>query len=263
MKQNNKNVTKTDQKQKQDALHKIRMLIDLAALVPPTVKIPELSSSDLSRVYDEWNVAVDYDVYAFPVSNEIWNKIYEKIKNYPKLLKFLENSIREERKCENKKTATFKIVDRNPEPFDLDSMLLVEKYYYDFYLTLGKFKFVAYGLHLKRGFFLNDHDYITSRPILFPIFSLQENGIFLIPDSKIECLFGINLERLRICHHCQKIFWADRIDSWGCSPAHNLILRQKKFRKTSRVKTKVDQKKIDNWLDREKRQEKLNQNYSK
>ena len=259
MKQNSTNVTKADQKQKHDALHKIRMLIDLAALVPPTAKIPEASSSDLSRVYDEWNIAVDYNVYAFPVSNEIWNKIYEKIKTYPKLLKFLENLVREERK----KLITFKITDRKPEPFDVASMILIEKYYYDFYLILSKFKFVAYGLHLKRGFFLNDYDYINSRPILYPTFLSQENGIFLIPDSKIDCLFGINLERLRICHHCQKIFWADRIDSWGCSSAHNLILRQKKFRKNSKVKTKVDQKKMDNWLDQKKRQEKLNQNFSK
>lgn len=262
------NVTTLDESQNYDPLLKIKALIDLAALVPPAAKLPEISLFDLSEVYEEWNDAVDFDVHAFPESNKIWNNIYEGIKTYPKLIEFLETKIKEEIQRINLKTTkplyaneVFKIINRKPEPFDMTSMLLNETYY-DFYHTRNKLKFVAYGLHLKRGFYLDDYDYVNSRPIFYPTFSIRENGIFLIPDSKIECLFGIDLERLRVCQLCEKIFWADRIDSQCCSSAHNLVLRQRRFRKTLKVKARNNKMKMENWLDREKRQERLNQKFN-
>lgn len=263
-----KNVTREHIEDKSNPLQEIKMLIDLANIVPPTAKLPEITPSDLSRVYDEWNIAVDFTNYAFPVCNEIWNEVYKEIKNYSQLLDFLENSMKEEIHRINSRTAkliypneVFKITNRKPEPFDMTSMMLIETYS-DFFSTRNKLRFVAYGLHLKRGFYLNNYDYLNSRPIFYPLFVEREGGMFLIPDQKIECLFGVDLERLRICLLCEKIFWAERIDSWGCCSSHNLNLRQKRFRKTSKEKEIFKKVKLEKWLDKEKRQEKLNQNFS-
>lgn len=269
MKKEAKNVTKEHKKENQHPLQKIKTLIDLAALVSPDAELPEVLPSDFSRIYDELNVACDFTNHLFPVSNEIWDKIYNQIKEYPQLIDFLEKSIKEEIHRINARTAkpiyaneVFKIINRKPEPFDITSMMLVETYS-DFFRTRNKVRFVAYALHLKRGFYLDSYEYLNSRPVFYPIIVLRENGVFLIPDTKIECLFGIDLERLRICQICEKIFWAGRIDSWGCSSSHNLILRQRRFRKDSKGKKEIKNKKLEKWLDKEKRQEMLNQNFSK
>lgn len=268
MKAEIKNVTNENIEGEKNPLQEIKMLIDLANIVPPTAKLPEITTSDLSRVYDEWNIAVDFTDYAFPVCNEIWNEVYKEIKKYSQLINFLENSIKEEIHRINARTAkpiyaneVFKIINREPEPFDITSMMLIETYS-GFFRTRNKFRFVAYALHLKRGFYLDNYDYLNSRPVFYPIIVSRENGVFLVPDTKIECLFGVDLERLRICQICEKIFWAERIDSWGCSSPHNLNLRQKRFRKTSKEKEIFKKVKLEKWLNKEKRQEKLNQNFS-
>ncbi|HEX8636502.1 MAG TPA: hypothetical protein VF692_00455, partial [Pyrinomonadaceae bacterium] len=88
-----------------------------------------------------------------------------------------------------------------------------------------------------------------------PIFKIKNNT--LLPNTHpLEFLFGLeNIDRLRICEICKRVFWANRKDARGCSPKHNNLLRVRRSRST------VEQRR-EKWLNTDDRKDILNQNFS-
>jgi hypothetical protein len=51
--------------------------------------------------------------------------------------------------------------------------------------------------------------------------SIDSNGIVRFELNKYaEALQGVHIARLRLCEYCNRIFWANRIDTYTCSPSH-------------------------------------------
>jgi hypothetical protein len=45
-----------------------------------------------------------------------------------------------------------------------------------------------------------------------------------------EAIIGVEVDRIRECEICQRIFWALRSDQWTCSKAHAHVLRNRRAR---------------------------------
>ncbi len=108
--------------------------------------------------------------------------------------------------------------------------------------------------HLKNQNDMGIGEELFVAPIVLKIV----NNKFAVNDDLLEMMLNIeDVRRLRLCEVCSNVFWAKRLDAWGCSPKHNVAIRQRKFRDNSKEKNKEAEKR------KQKRQNWVNQNFTK
>ncbi|MBS1798093.1 MAG: hypothetical protein JSS81_30030 [Acidobacteria bacterium] len=60
--------------------------------------------------------------------------------------------------------------------------------------------------------------------------TVEYNRLKILPDEFTEAFDGVDIDRVKICGHCKKVFWAKRQTMKGCSKSCAKILRTKKWR---------------------------------
>ena len=70
--------------------------------------------------------------------------------------------------------------------------------------------------------------------------SVDANGLIeLQTPPLLECVQGVEAQRIRKCPVCEKIFWAERKDQQGCSVPCSHALRNRKYRRSYSEKYKL------------------------
>jgi hypothetical protein len=98
----------------------------------------------------------------------------------------------------------------------------------------------------------SEHFFLAEEPTTLKI----KNNTLLPNAPSLEFLFGLkNIDRLRICLICKRVFWANRKDARGCSPKHNNLIRVRRARKNA-------QEHQEEWLNSDDRKNHRNKNFS-
>jgi hypothetical protein len=91
--------------------------------------------------------------------------------------------------------------------------------------------------HLRKNDYLsaNESELITStgNTIVLPSFEVQlkrEGTIGKVRKGLSEAVIGVDLDRIRTCEICSRIFWAKRTESSTCSPQHYETLKKRRAR---------------------------------
>ncbi|HEY0544875.1 MAG TPA: hypothetical protein VGC91_05700 [Pyrinomonadaceae bacterium] len=111
----------------------------------------------------------------------------------------------------------------------------VAKYYEDFRHTRLNLCSIAHANQLRPGTnplgqpliggFIQLLKSLESRTFI----SIDEQGFFRVTtDSFNQLIDGVLADRIRKCAICQRIFWAQRSDKWGCSEKCNNTIRQRR-----------------------------------
>jgi hypothetical protein len=80
------------------------------------------------------------------------------------------------------------------------------------------------------------------RKTLFEIddVSIVDGRVVFLPDKFTEAFHGVDVDRVRICGNCKRVFWVKRLDMKGCTVLCSKVLRTRKWREktTTEQRTK-------------------------
>ncbi len=91
---------------------------------------------------------------------------------------------------------------------------------------------------------------------LLSAFSLVQGGVVLEPPAPLKpFLEEVELERIKRCAKCRKIFWAGRLNKPCCSPACRNAYKQKKHREREKENRLYKKRRAARRLERQLRKE--------
>jgi hypothetical protein len=128
----------------------------------------------------------------------------------------------------------------NYDKWRLEMMAFGEAGYYhqSLYDLNVDFRAIAnFFSHLRKGSykFANETELVTSNgeSIRLPLFTIQlkrEGTIGKVKSEISDAFHNVDLDRIRACEICDRIFWAKRTESSTCSPKHYEALKKRRAR---------------------------------
>jgi hypothetical protein len=91
-----------------------------------------------------------------------------------------------------------------------------------------------------------EHPYYPEKRKLFEIkdINVVDGKLRFLPDEFTEAFNGVDIDRIKLCGSCKKVFWVKRLDMKGCTTSCAKILRTRKWRekttKEQRLKYKIN-----------------------
>lgn len=73
--------------------------------------------------------------------------------------------------------------------------------------------------------------------ISMPVIGIENGEFYFILNSFISALKGVKANRLRVCPICDRVFWAYRLSSYGCSKQHSTAIRTREYRERKKEET--------------------------
>jgi hypothetical protein len=205
-------------------------------LIPPEAYLPDFKTIETQHPYKEVSEV------PFEEMCVLRTEAYEKMFN--ECYKQFSEEFKQGYLQELLNNATREILEENSKHSHLDwSPAIYQKvilsHYENFRIRYNIFRDIAvFFSHLRK----NDYQSANERELITPdgeTFSLPIIDVRLVRNGTIgniqqevaEMFVGVDLDRIRACEICNRIFWAKREDSKTCSPKCFGVLRTRDYRK--------------------------------
>ena len=104
------------------------------------------------------------------------------------------------------------------------------------------YAFIAYLEWVKQG---GDEDVgypLAQDFFVFERIKVIENRVTWLPDFFTKAFEGVEIDRLRLCDNCGRVYWVKRLDMKGCTVSCAKILRTRKWREKITAEQKLNYK---------------------
>lgn len=234
----NQSITKTDKMLEENTadqlqkLLKLKKIIEIVNFVPPDIVMPhvwDLFGGDLYQIFADGEERLQAD-RAHKLLDGVETTIFE---DYPELKNYV---------------------------FSASSPRDTYNYFWHWHFFLPKLALDSTNYAHRRREFGEKDFYFEHSASYFrnenPTSLKARNNTLLPTAPSVDFLFGLkNIDRLRVCEICKRVFWANRKDAWGCSPQHSNLIRVRRARKNA-------EQRQEKWINSGNRKDFLNQNFS-